>query len=117
MVQIVGYKKIEKEDGTNFFLLEVQGGLESVKSKATGKLYLTARKASVGCSFDEVTCQGLIGTKLDGAITKVEVEPYQFVIQETGEMITRNHRYEFVTEEELILNENLALNEDLIPLA
>ena len=34
MVQIVGYKKIEKEDGTNFFLLEVQGGLESVKSKA-----------------------------------------------------------------------------------
>ena len=32
---------------------------------------------------------------------------YQFVIKETGEMITRNHRYEYVTEEELILNENL----------
>lgn len=117
MVQIVGYKKIEKEDGSAFFLLEVQGGLEPVKSKATGKLYLTARKASVSCSFDEVTCQGLIGTKIEGAVTKIEVEPYQFVIKETGEVITRNHRYEYVTEEELILNENLALNEELIPLA
>jgi hypothetical protein len=117
MVQIVGYKKIEKEGERTFFLLEVQGGLESVKSKTTGKLYLTARKASVFCSFDEITCQGLIGTKLEGGITKVEVEPYEFVIKETGEMISRNHRYEFVTEEDLILNENLAQTEDLIPLA
>ena len=107
MVQIVGYKKIEKEDGTSFFLLEVQGGLEPVKSKVTGKVYFTARKAFVSCSFDEASCQGLIGSKIEGAITKIEVEPYQFVIKETGEIITRNHRYEYVSEEEMILNENL----------
>src|SRR5574343_415474 len=100
MVQIVGYKKIEKEDQTTFFLLEV-----------TGRVYLTARKAFVSCSFDEITCQGLVGSKIDGAITKIEVEPYQFVIKETGEIITRNHGYEYVSEEEMILNENL------IPLA
>jgi len=43
--------------------------------------------------------------------TKIEVEPYQYTIKETGEIITRNHRYEYVSEEEMILNENL------IPLA
>lgn len=107
MVQIVGYKKVEKEDGTIFFLLEVQGGVEPIKSKTTGKLYLTARKAFVSSSFNETTCQSLLGTKLEGAVTKIEVEPYQFVIKETGEIITRNHRYEYVTEEELVLNENL----------
>ena len=111
MVQIVGYKKIEKEDQTTFFLLEVQGGVAPVQSKVTGRVYLTARKAFVSCSFDEITCQGLVGSKIDGAITKIEVEPYQFVIKETGEIITRNHRYEYVSEEEMILNENL------IPLA
>ena len=107
MVTIIDYKTYQREDGTDFNVLIVQGGVEPVKSKITGKLYLTARKASVSSSFDEITCQELVGTKLQGAITKVEVEPYQFVIKETGEVITRNHRYEFVTEEELILNENL----------
>jgi hypothetical protein len=34
-----------------------------VKSKETDKFYVTARKASIS-SFDELTCQALIGTEL-----------------------------------------------------
>lgn len=56
MVTIVDYKTYQREDGTDFNVLIVQGGVEPVKSKITGKLYLTARKASVSSSFDEITC-------------------------------------------------------------
>jgi hypothetical protein len=42
MVRIINYKK-RTEDGKEFFVLELQGGIEMVK-KETGKFYVTARK-------------------------------------------------------------------------
>jgi hypothetical protein len=36
-------KKRETEDGKEFFVLELQGGIEMVKSKETDKFYVTAR--------------------------------------------------------------------------
>ena len=47
MVRIIDYKTRQKEDGTEFYLLEVQGGIEMVKSKETGLYYATAKKATV----------------------------------------------------------------------
>ena len=44
MVRIIDYKTRQKEDGTEFYLLEVQGGIEMVKSKETGLYYATAKK-------------------------------------------------------------------------
>jgi hypothetical protein len=38
-------------------LFELQGGIEMVKSKETDKFYVTARKASISSTFDELTCQ------------------------------------------------------------
>jgi hypothetical protein len=52
MVKIVNYQKRTTEDGKDFFVLELQGGIEVVKSQETGKLYMTARKASMSCTFD-----------------------------------------------------------------
>ena len=46
MVTIINYKTRTKEDGTEFFLLEVQGGLEMVQSKTTNQYYATAKKAT-----------------------------------------------------------------------
>ncbi|TWI01243.1 hypothetical protein IQ05_00816 [Flavobacterium tiangeerense] len=37
MVTIVDYKKYQRENGETFYALEVQGGIESVKSKETEK--------------------------------------------------------------------------------
>jgi len=107
MVTIVDYKNYQKEDGTNFYALVVQGGLEAVKSKETERTYLTARTAKVPCTFDESTCESLKGTQLPGTIQKVQVEPYEYTIQDTGEMITLSHRYEYIGEEESILKENV----------
>ena len=62
MVTIADYKTYQREDGTDFQVLVVQGDVEAVQSKETGRLYLTARTANVACTFDGRTCKSLIGT-------------------------------------------------------
>jgi hypothetical protein len=101
MVRIINYKKRETEEGKEFFVLELQGGIEMVKSKETGKFYVTARKASISSTFDELTCQALIGTELPGKVEKVECEAYEYTIKDTGEVITLNHRFEYSEEEKV----------------
>lgn len=99
MVRIVNYQKRTTEEGKEFFTLELQGGIEIVKSQKTGKSYMTARKASMSCTFDELTCQSLIGTELPGSVRKVECEAYEYTIKDTGEVITLSHRFEYVEQE------------------
>jgi hypothetical protein len=107
MVTIVDYKTYQREDGTNFHALVVQGGLEAVKSQETGRTYLTARTAKVPCTFEQATCESYKGTQLPGTIKKVKVEPYEYTIPETGEMLTLSHRYEYVSEENNVVNNNV----------
>jgi len=107
MVRIIDYKSYQKENGDSFYALIVQGGVEVIISKETGRTYLTARKASVPCTFDEQTCISLIGTELSGQIVQVEVEPYSFTVEETGEVIERNHRYMFMNDEQAVLQQNV----------
>ena len=52
MVKIVDYRTYQNNDGEDFFALEVQGGIEAVKSRTTGRMYITARTARVACTFD-----------------------------------------------------------------
>ena len=99
MVRISNYIKRTTEQGKVFFTLELQGGVEIVKSQETGKSYMTVRKASMSSTFDEFTCQSLIGTELPGSIKKLEREAYPYTIKDTGEIITLNHRYEYVDTE------------------
>ena len=98
MVTIINYKTRTKEDGTEFYLLEVQGGLEMVQSKTTNQYYATAKKATLSTTFDEVTCKALIGTQMPGKISKISTEPYQYTIRETGEEVTLNHRHVYLPE-------------------
>lgn len=100
MVRIIGYKQREKEDGNPFFILELQGGVEMLMSKETGQYYATAKKAYVTSTFDEPTCKALIGTEMPGAIVKNEVEPYTYVVKETGEELVLTHRWVFVPKSE-----------------
>ena len=99
MVRIIDYKTRQKEDGTEFYLLEVQGGIEMVKSKETGLYYATAKKATVSTTFDEETCKSLIGTEMPGRITKIKTPAYQYTINETGEIISLEHKYVYLPED------------------
>lgn len=109
MVRIIGYKERQKEDGTPFFILELQGGIEMTQSRETGQFYATAKKAYVTSTFDEQTCKALIGSEMPGAITKKEVAPYSYVVKETGEEIVLSHKYVFVP-----TNDEASRQEELI---
>ncbi len=98
MVTIINFKERNKEDGTSFFVLELQGGIELVQSQKTKQFYATAKKAYISSTFDELTCKALIGTQMPGSIEKEECEPYEYTVQETGEIITLSHRYQYVQE-------------------
>lgn len=99
MVTIVDYSKRVNSDGKEFNVLILQGGLELVKSSQTGRYYATAKKASLSSTFNEELCKTLNGQQLPGAIMKVECEPYEFTVPETGEILTLNHRWEYLKEE------------------
>ncbi len=104
MVRIINYQKRQAEDGREFFVLEISGGLEMVKSKETNQFYATAKKASIPSTFDEFTCKALIGSEMEGEVVKQHVEPYPYVIKETGEEIILTHRWVYSQTGEI--NEN-----------
>ena len=96
MVTIINFKERQKEDGTQFFVLEIQGGIEMVQSQSTGNFYATAKKAYLPSTFNAITCQALVGTQMEGNVEKVECEPYEYTVQDTGEIIMLSHRYSYV---------------------
>jgi len=98
MVRIINYRERVREDGESFFVLELQGGIQMVKSQQTNKFYVTAKKATIPSTFDEITCKALIGTELPGTIEKVECDPYEYTIKDTGEVIQLDYRYEYSEE-------------------
>lgn len=115
MVTIVDYKNYQNKDsGEEFFALVVQGGVEAVKSQETGNTYFTARKAQVTSTFNEVTCKQLVGSTLDGEVKKIETDPYEYAIPETGEVIELSHTYQYVDEQEETIQENVVQDETVM---
>lgn len=98
MVRIVNYQKRQTEEGKAFFVLEIQSGIEMVLSAKTGQYYATAKRANISSTFDEETCKALIGTDMPGNIRKMDSEPYEYTVKETGEIIMLTHRYVYQPE-------------------
>lgn len=96
MVVVKEVKSYESNQGKEFFGLIVQSGAIPVRSKDSGRIYLTAKTAFVPTTFDELMCESLIGTEFPGTIKQISCEDYDFTIKETGEVVTMNHRWEYV---------------------
>ena len=101
MVKVIGYKERVSNEGKPFLSLMLQGGVELIQSQS-GNLYATVRRASLASTFDQETCEGLIGTELPGTIEKQECEEYEHIVEKTGEVIILHHRYVYVPEEEKV---------------
>ena len=99
MVKIIGYKERHREDGTSFYILELQGSIEMVKSITTGSFYATAKKAYITSTIDEQTCSDLIGTQMEGSIVKEKCKPFTYTVKETGEEITLEHKWMYKPKE------------------
>lgn len=99
MVQVVNYQQRTTEDGKQFFVLNLEGDVEFVRSENTGNMYATVKKCNLSTTFSEITCKRLIGTQLPGTINKVECKPYEYANPATGEVMTLSHRYQYSSEE------------------
>ena len=98
MVTIINYKERQREDGTSFNVLEIQGGIDLVMSQTTGQYYATSKRAYLSSTFNAQTCETLLGSQLPGSIAKQPCEPYEYLVKETGETVELNHRWVYVPE-------------------
>ena len=101
MVKIINYKTATSNDGNQFILLKVSGGLQPVQSMTTGKIYFKGKTAYVASNLDEASAQAVIGSEMPGVINRVACEPYD-IVESTGESITIDYRYEYQLEEQTI---------------
>src|SRR5687767_8566191 len=99
MVTIIGYAKRENKEGKSFVSLQVQGDIIMVQSQETGRFYATAKTCSIPSTFDEATADSLIGRPIPGRIEKVASEPYEYTIEQTGEVIILHHHWEYLPED------------------
>ena len=113
MVTVKEIKKAKNSLGEEFFGLIVQSGAMPVKSQKTGRLYITAKTAFVATTLDEKGASSLIGTEFEGTVRKVATEPYEYLIEETGEVIELSHRWEYVNPaldmEEQVVEESIVI--------
>jgi hypothetical protein len=107
MVQIIGVEKRKNKDDEDFNVLIIQGDVEAVISQQTGKPYLTARRTSIPCTFEDDFAKSLVGKELPGEIQRVECEVYVYEIPGTKQKIKLTHTYVYsaepVTLEEIVM--------------
>ena len=96
MVTVVNFEKRQSSTGNEFHALILQGGVEMVRSAETGQFYATVKRCSIPSTLDQETCEAMIGEKLEGSIQKVQCEPYEYVVEDTGEVLELSHRWSFV---------------------
>jgi hypothetical protein len=101
MITVIDFAKRTTKEGKDLFVLILQGGLDFVKSNITGK-YATMKKCSISSPFDENTCKSLIGFQMPGSVQKVQLQPYDFTIKGTGEVIKLSHQWVYAKEGEFI---------------
>ena len=93
MVTIIGLEKRENKKKEEFNVMILQGDVETIISQETGKPYLTARKTSIPCTFDELMAKAMLGKELPGEILKMDCEEYEFTIPGTGKKIKLAYTY------------------------
>lgn len=113
MVKIKDYAKRTNSEGESFNALILEGDLETVTSE-TGGVYFTARRTSVPSNFDDDKCESLIGRELPGKIVRLECEPYEYTVPESGEVILLGHTYEYDPNPDSMEEEVFSREEELV---
>jgi len=98
MVTIIGLeKKTNLKTKESYLVLLVQGSAEVLTSKATGRAYISSRRASVPCALSDLQAKALIGQTLPGSIEKVACTPFEVKLP-TGKKLKISETYQFQPE-------------------
>ena len=98
MVTIVKFeKKMNPKTNEAYSVLVLQGDPEVMTSKATGRPYVTARKATIPCALEEVQAKSLVGQTLPGAIERLECAPFEVKLP-TGKKIKITTSFQYMPE-------------------
>jgi hypothetical protein len=95
MVIVSNYFEVQTSEGRTFVSLELSGGLEMVQSQTTGNFYATSRKCRIPSTFSLEVAKRMIGTSIEGEIVRVQVNPYEYVVPTTGEVLKLSHSYSY----------------------
>ena len=95
MVTITRLEKRKNRKDEEFNVLVLQGNVEVVLSKATGRPYLTARKTSIPITFDGALAEKMIGKELPGNIERIDTDEYEFLIPGTKNKLKLSHRWQY----------------------
>jgi hypothetical protein len=98
MLKVTAFKERTSKDGKKFVTIDLQGGLELVQSSISGKFYACVRKTSVVSTFSSEVARMLIGSEIPGRIQRIECDPYEYTIQETGEIVSLSYTWGYVPE-------------------
>lgn len=99
MVTINAYHVRQNQEGKSFVTLELLGDVELIQSSSTGAFYATAKKCTISSTFPEEVAKTLIGKQVRGRIERVQCEPYEYTVKETGEVVTLTHTYSYNPDE------------------
>jgi hypothetical protein len=106
MVTIVGLeKKVNLKTNESYNVLVIQGSAEVLRSKTTNRPYISARRATLPCTLDDIQAKALIGQSLPGAIEKLECKEFEIKLP-NGKKLKISHTYQYspdpVTMEEVV---------------
>ncbi|GHV17340.1 hypothetical protein FACS1894179_08990 [Bacteroidia bacterium] len=102
MVTITNYKEVQTADGRQFVSIELQSEPKLVQSSTTGNFYLTVNKTRVTTALSVDVCKTLVGQQLPGTVEKIQVEPYESINKETGEVKVLHHVFVYTPDEQSV---------------
>lgn len=100
MVTIIDFETRMNAEGKPYIALILQGDVQMVLSKETGKYYATSKKVGISSTFNAETAKTLIGKQIPGVIVKEPCEPYDYTNPTTGEVVQLNFHYVYKPEEQ-----------------
>lgn len=101
MVTVIDYAVRQNSEGEEFVALIIQGDLDIVESRSSGRLYATAYQTSITSTFSEEVAALMVGKKLPGQIKRIACDPYDYTVPETGEVIQITHTYEYAQDDNI----------------
>jgi hypothetical protein len=93
MVTIVDVAKAITKDGSPLISLVVIGAIEPVVSQTTGRVYMSAKKTRVPCTFNFEVAKSMVGQTLPGTVKRIECNPYTVTFPGSNKKVTLKHTF------------------------